>query len=1689
LHSQEADKDQAIDNLEYQHLATLENEVREELRGQADEAAIDAQVARDLARHTSMWSYLEMALAARITKLTEYLENVGKVDVQPILLALQKSMAGCGTETLRNAARLDENFEVDVLTEAAQLAKKAADKELREIAPLEYANGKQMEKGAAGRDARTQNAPKHKDWAYAEDNVLPPCLCTYTCAGEAANADADGAADVDEINDLHDALPANIKDRISEDQVMLAWTTEASNGLTVEQRKAMNKCKDDKDAEDVIQASVQRTARSQTTKRKRVAPTTERGAAKLPPVPPLPRDVSPAGARPGPKKIKPTLDVPADQLYKPLREYMLNIYGEVIPPELKTFEAVLGYVENTLSIQLGNRADVVSIVEAYRNQRAESSAFIGVNDTKLGQKQPRPSRALPKPVVKDVLCVVCEEVAAATKVTPGPFLQCATCSKCTHHKCINFQEGQVIPGLLLCSEWRCTECKQGARVDVEPPEVGIESQLPQGEELLPAGGGVHDGRGVFVGDLGLRSPLKPHQVQGVQFILKTAIGSVTEATQGHPGTGCILAHACGTGKTLQAIAAISAALLHNRVSNSIRTCLVVAPVNVVHNWVNEWKTWAPKPLRSSVSLLDSATVVHKRIEIIAKWQQKGGLLICGSSLFQSCASGDPKHRKGRTNEQCEQLQIGLLNPGADMVVLDEGHMMKNDKSLLAKGLTKIKTKRRVLLTGTPIQNNLKEYYVMLNWVREKPLGTIKTFTQDFEEPIRKGQDGNASEEDKKKGQKAVIVLQKLLVEVVHRRDHDATLEEDLPPKQEYVVSVRLSELQRQLYTSYLDWLDTRKLDQKEMTLFNHQTRLCNIWSHPSLLRIGVDNDRSGDDELIIIDDDNDNDPGGASRPPTPPVVPLEIPHVGIPQLDGEGPEVPWSSAAPPGEQQTPAARPEGFSHDEQYTGWAKRNEEANQTMQVRGLSPLSPSNGVPLRVSMDLGGVKPIGVKQEAKEEGTPDGIKLDGPSEQAPDVSPPQVPSDGASDDDDDSDLLMAAGTGDPASMSSKELKALIAAAGLSIHDCIEKSDLVARAQEAQQIQAAKPSPCKMEEDNAAAGPSEPVAPTLREADYTWTKEALGGTSRGVPKEDMDKMGRPSVGSYLTEQQASYAASHLEGNPTIAAMKAKRWLNLQCPAWRRILGDTEELDAVEHSGKLTVLLELIQSAQEQKDKLLVFSQWTGVLDVIQAMLEAKVQVNPDDDLAEAALWQQNRHFYRIQGETPSMKRQQMVEAFNQPESAVQLCLLSTKAAGMGINLTAANRVVIFDSSWNPSQDAQALCRTYRYGQTKPVFVYRLLAAGTMEEKIYQRAVMKLGLSLSILDEKQTKQIFTQKDSLLVYDDDREEAGREEKLTDQKVVRDKLIAGILLKQENGSMPALIKDLDEHDSLLQEIDHEMTSDEQRQVWDEYRAEEERKAREKDQKKLEKKQKEEEKKQKEIQRVQIKEMNKQLTAQKAKAAIEAEKVKEGQRKEEARRFELLRQQQIQTVNLQGMQGHNSFLAAYTTKGSYMRVLFENNYQKFPQIAAQVQDIHAKFGSGTPEQQSSYRRDLNGLIKHVCEASAPANPGAQGTLPTAPTGVKAPKVVSRHFGGGARASKGNESDRTETDEEEQEEVPTPQFGARLLPEPDDVAGPSGFAPPQSAKRKAEAPPSPGTEPEAKKPSPDPIKRGSVASPILLD
>eukprot|EP01064_Diplonema_japonicum_P033085 TRINITY_DN6441_c1_g1_i1.p1 TRINITY_DN6441_c1_g1~~TRINITY_DN6441_c1_g1_i1.p1 ORF type:complete len:1853 (+),score=450.05 TRINITY_DN6441_c1_g1_i1:50-5560(+) len=151
-------------------------------------------------------------------------------------------------------------------------------------------------------------------------------------------------------------------------------------------------------------------------------------------------------------------------------------------------------------------------------------------------------------------------------------------------------------------------------------------------------------------------------------------------------------------------------------------------------------------------------------------------------------------------------------------------------------------------------------------------------------------------------------------------------------------------------------------------------------------------------------------------------------------------------------------------------------------------------------------------------------------------------------------------------------------------------------------------------------------------------------------------------------------------------------------------------------SGKLQFLDKLLEKFRKEGERVLLFSQFVIVLNLITDYLEWK-----------------GYPFETLSGNTASFERQRAVDRFQDPKSDSFLFLISTRAGGCGINLTSATKVIIYDSDWNPQNDLQAQARCHRIGQKKEVEVYRVLTENTYEERMFDVASQKLGLDRVVL--------------------------------------------------------------------------------------------------------------------------------------------------------------------------------------------------------------------------------------------------------------------------------------------------------------------------------------------------------------------
>ncbi|GMS95813.1 hypothetical protein PENTCL1PPCAC_17988 [Pristionchus entomophagus] len=372
--------------------------------------------------------------------------------------------------------------------------------------------------------------------------------------------------------------------------------------------------------------------------------------------------------------------------------------------------------------------------------------------------------------------------------------------------------------------------------------------------------------------------LQPHQLNGVIFLYENVIVSKEDyqKNKNEGGFGCILAHSMGLGKTLQIITMCD---VFFRATKSHKI-LILCPINVIQNWYNEFGKWFPaydergEELRKfNVYLFgDSIKTFDQRVNLIEEWSDNGGVLLMGYEMFRLLNKNNkgqkPKKTRPRiefvggrrveeekeqkmekkkiedamtpagrlTKEANDIISAALIDPGPDLVVCDEGHMIKNVTADISITLSTIKTKRRIILTGYPLQNNLMEYYCMVNFVRPDYLGSKKNFANQFEKPIKNGQCVDSTPHDIKIARQRTHVLIDQLKGFVQRRTQHI-LKQVLPDSREYVLLMRKSPIQHVLYRSFVANTMAEIRDGSGST-FNplKAFAMCSkFWNHPDVL--------------------------------------------------------------------------------------------------------------------------------------------------------------------------------------------------------------------------------------------------------------------------------------------------------------------------------------------------------------------------------------------------------------------------------------------------------------------------------------------------------------------------------------------------------------------------------------------------------------------------------------------------------------------------------------------------------------------------------------------------------------------------------------------------------------------------------------------------------------------------------------
>ncbi|RYH31189.1 hypothetical protein EON65_03225 [archaeon] len=687
----------------------------------------------------------------------------------------------------------------------------------------------------------------------------------------------------------------------------------------------------------------------------------------------------------------------------------------------------------------------------------------------------------------------------------------------------------------------------------------------------------------------------------------------------------------------------------------IRRILVVTPKNTVQNWHDEYKKWTPGPIFKKVNVKTTdAKTIPERKQILKDWFDQGGVMIMSSELFKSLV-GDVT--KDKANKDQLLMRKYLLNPGPDIIVADEVHQISNSKAQRSLTLEAVRTKRRIGLTGSPLQNNLNEYYAMVDWVKKRHLFTLKEYRKSFVDPIVAGQNKDSTSSETLRMKKRIHVLYKRLQPIVDRKDA-SELQRELNPKREFIVSIKMTEFQKFLYRLFLAKLKECKV---KSLLFKAYQALLRVWNHPFCIIMQY----------------------------------LEKHY----QMTSKG-KLSHHSLFELKRQLLPTYH---------FFKTAEKKKLEEVTAAASSIESLMMKDG-----------------KEDVEIVGAGNGEGSNTPDSNGPDLEEDAFFYSEQEDEDSDSVSIVE----EDGSEEGRKRRRLQKNEGLE-KKCRFTPDLFGWGEGMEEV---------IDPEGDEAGNTKrlvsdihsPLTAIEREDSEDPVQTSCGNPKKeemlaGITAEDLGRNSSLVLGD---EEDALQGADDEDGS-SLEKMVGHDWW--KCGVAEACQGtQVADPEWLRLSNKVIAALAIISLSVRLGDQVLLFSQSLHTLNIFELFLRLPAWNElvgvPGEKLSE---WVKGRQFLRIDGSTE--QRQDLIDKFNKTPS-IKLMLISTRAGNMGINLQAANRVIIFDASWNPVHDLQAIYRAYRFGQKKSVFVYRLVAAGSMEERIYKRQVTKQTLAARVVD-------------------------------------------------------------------------------------------------------------------------------------------------------------------------------------------------------------------------------------------------------------------------------------------------------------------------------------------------------------------
>ena len=917
--------------------------------------------------------------------------------------------------------------------------------------------------------------------------------------------------------------------------------------------------------------------------------------------------------------------------------------------------------------------------------------------------------------------------------------------------------------------------------------------------------------------------------------------------------------------------------------------LIIAPKNTLQNWAAEFKKWTPADILQNIAIHvfsseGAANIGDKKLSTIKQWFENGGILIMSYQMFRGKVS-DPNegctpqqqhaNETDKSSDERVMFQRYLQNPGPDLVIADEAHMIKNKNAKVTKTFQQIRTKRRIALTGSPLQNNLEEYWCMVDWVKHRALYKFTEYKERFMDPIKAGEHKGASLTEVREMKKRTHVLHTKLKDIVQRKDMRVLTRSDLQPKREFVLVIKMTHYQKFLYKYFISMLAGGKFKR---FMFKAYQSLLRVFNHPlcavmQYLKNLEPNRNPATSSSIGGTTDRLLETNKSSKR-------LKMVKPTLDELRKAIEEsyaifLNQSTAALNAIEKTAnAIEDTAMTTSEQGKNKGK---ETKKKMKRKGSNKRRKT-----QANKDVEGCgvfRNLKIRTEkrtfdnnSKNAGnwvsekvcdlvdTDDDNHQNGSDESDWDDIDDNIGSDGDYEEDDDSSSYI---TDDEITDQNDSQ-----GNGSSLSSCddhgtdeMEPDDEVIDS--IQLVSPQKPTEKRKLEDCFVDGISEEIAvPPVKikrisgnehfndgesvspqtltsfpDVDDELSNDEGAEISKGSPIDDKRRPFTPSNGQDESLLEGTFLEDEDDDDGLIDWdwWKLKTYGNSTLPM---VPSSLSIVDLVMLSSKMTTLFSLLTLSVQAKDKLIVFSQSLPTLDIIELFLQSDdwgAVVNGEKKKTSSTFfgsnststprrfskWQNKVDYVRIDGSTGN--RQKVIDDFNK-KLEIKVILISTKAGNMGINLQAANRVVLFDCSWNPVHDLQAIYRAYRLGQQKKVFVYRLISAGSMEEKIYKRQVQKQALAARVVDAQMPENIFTAEEQaeLLTFDDKNDREAEIEKV--KSVIMSGTSDEVLEKFVDRHGRDLLEYIEDNDNLLiDRADEHLNEEEQKEAEAEFERE--------------------------------------------------------------------------------------------------------------------------------------------------------------------------------------------------------------------------------------------------------------------------